>query len=236
MDALKQGVDVVVGTPGLVIDLIKRGSLSLLEVQFVALDEADQMFNVGFMDDVETIQGYMSQKHQTIMFLATMLNWIIKLIQKFFKNPVIVDLVGDFIQISLLAISSEMQEKPAIIGTLINEHAKGGKCIVFTKTKCNVDQLAYFRQRNFSSEALHGDISQKEMKRTLSGVRDGPFNMLVAIDDDQATKTFVEDNNPYDENFSIMSFDAKNVASSISISISLYSIWLEYTTGIVWNS
>ncbi|XP_022872636.1 DEAD-box ATP-dependent RNA helicase 9-like [Olea europaea var. sylvestris] len=184
MDPLKQGVDVVAGTPGRVIDLIKRGSLSLLEVQFVVLDEADQMFNVGFMDDVETIQGYMSQKHKTIMILATMLNSIIKLTQKFFKNPVNVDLAGDFIQISLFAISSEMREKPAIIGTLITEHAKVGKCIVFTKTKCNADQLASARQRHFSSEALHGDISQKEMKRTLSGVRDGPFNMLVATDDD----------------------------------------------------
>ncbi|CAA2976187.1 DEAD-box ATP-dependent RNA helicase 53-like isoform X2 [Olea europaea subsp. europaea] len=124
MDPLKQGVDVVAGTPGRVIDLIKRGSLSLLEVQFVVLDEADQMFNVGFMDDVETIQGYMLQKHKTIMILATMLNSIIKLTQKFFKNPVNVDLAGDFIQISLFAISSEMREKPAIIGTLITEHAK----------------------------------------------------------------------------------------------------------------
>ncbi|CAI9754470.1 unnamed protein product [Fraxinus pennsylvanica] len=187
IDTLKHGVDVIVGTPGRVIDLIKRGSLNLTEVQFVVLDEADQMLNVGFADDVETILGYMKQKHQTMMFSATMPNWIIKLTQKFLKNPVTVDLVGDSNQklaegISLYAIASEMREKPAIIGTLITEHAKGGKCIVFTQTKRNADQLASAMQRNFCCEALHGDISQNERERTLSGFRDGRFNILVATD------------------------------------------------------
>ncbi|KAL2464928.1 DEAD-box ATP-dependent RNA helicase 53 [Abeliophyllum distichum] len=187
MDTLKRGVDVVVGTPGRIIDLIKRGSLNLSEVQFVVLDEADQMLNVGFADDVETILGRMTQKHQTMMFSATMPNWIIKLTQKFLKKPVTVDLVGDSDQklaegISLYAIASEKREKPAIIGTLITEHAKGGKCIVFTQTKRDADQLAYAMKRKFSCEALHGDISQNQREITLSGFRDGRFNILVATD------------------------------------------------------
>ncbi|KAL2482189.1 DEAD-box ATP-dependent RNA helicase 53 [Forsythia ovata] len=187
MDTLRHGVDVVVGTPGRIIDLIKRGSLNLSEVQFVVLDEADQMLNVGFADDVETILGRMTQKHQTMMFSATMPNWIIKLTQKFLKKPVTVDLVGDSDQklaegISLYAIASEKREKPAIIGTLINEHAKGGKCIVFTQTKRDADQLAYAMKRNCSCEALHGDISQNQREITLSGFRDGRFNILVATD------------------------------------------------------
>ncbi|CAI9768280.1 unnamed protein product [Fraxinus pennsylvanica] len=93
MSSLDQGVDIIVGTPGRVIDLIKRGSLNLSEVKFTVLDEADQMLNVGFADDVETILGYMTQKHQTMMFSATMPKWILKLTQKFLKNPVTVDLV-----------------------------------------------------------------------------------------------------------------------------------------------
>ncbi|KZV16621.1 DEAD-box ATP-dependent RNA helicase 53-like [Dorcoceras hygrometricum] len=187
MSTLDRGVDVIVGTPGRVIDLIKRGALNLSEVQFVVLDEADQMLNVGFADDVEVILGYITQKHQTLMFSATMPNWILRLTQKFLKNPVTIDLVGESNQkladgISLYAITADMREKPAIIGPLVTEHAKGGKCIVFTQTKRDADQLAYALQRNFKCEALHGDISQNQRERTLSAFRDGRFNTLVATD------------------------------------------------------
>ncbi|XP_073060782.1 DEAD-box ATP-dependent RNA helicase 53, mitochondrial-like [Primulina eburnea] len=187
MSTLDRGVDVIVGTPGRVIDLIKRGALNLSEVKFVVLDEADQMLNVGFADDVEVILGYITQKHQTLMFSATMPNWILRLTQKFLKNPVTIDLVGESDQkladgISLYAITADMREKPAIIGPLITEHAKGGKCIVFTQTKRDADQLAYAMQRNFKCEALHGDISQNQRERTLSAFREGRFNTLVATD------------------------------------------------------
>ncbi|KAL0301715.1 UNVERIFIED_CONTAM: DEAD-box ATP-dependent RNA helicase 53, mitochondrial [Sesamum radiatum] len=187
MSTLDRGVDVIVGTPGRVIDLIKRGALNLSEVQFVVLDEADQMLNVGFADDVETILGYITQKHQTMMFSATMPSWIVKLTRRFLIDPVTIDLVGESDQkladgISLYAITSDMREKPAIIGPLITEHAKGGKCIVFTQTKRDADQLAYAMQRNFRCEALHGDISQNQRERTLSAFRDGRFNILVATD------------------------------------------------------
>ncbi|KAK6142598.1 hypothetical protein DH2020_022946 [Rehmannia glutinosa] len=187
MSTLDHGVDVIVGTPGRVIDLIKRGSLNLSEVQFVVLDEADQMLNVGFAEDVEVILGYIKQKHQTMMFSATMPNWIVRLTQKFLKNPVTIDLVGESDQkladgISLYSIASDMREKPAIIGALITEHAKGGKCIVFTQTKRDADRLAYAMQRSFKCEALHGDITQNQRERTLSAFRDGRFNVLVATD------------------------------------------------------
>ncbi|KAL0405176.1 UNVERIFIED_CONTAM: DEAD-box ATP-dependent RNA helicase 53, mitochondrial [Sesamum latifolium] len=126
MSTLDRGVDVVVGTPGRVIDLIKRGALNLSEV-----GESDQKLADG---------------------------------------------------ISLYAITSDIREKPAIIGPLITEHAKGGKCIVFTQTKRDADRLAYAMQRNFKCEALHGDISQNQRERTLSAFRDGRFNILVATD------------------------------------------------------
>ncbi|XAR52834.1 RNA helicase [Bertholletia excelsa] len=187
MSQLDHGVDVVVGTPGRVIDLLKRGALNLSEIQFLVLDEADQMLNVGFAEDVETILEYLPPKRQSMMFSATMPGWIVKLTRKYLRDPVTIDLVGDSDQkiadgISLYAIPSEMYEKPAIIGPLITEHAKGGKCIVFTQTKRDADRLAYAMQRNFKCEALHGDISQNQRERTLSGFRDGRFNILVATD------------------------------------------------------
>jgi superfamily II DNA/RNA helicase len=91
---LNYGVDVVIGTPGRVIDLLKRGALSLAEIRFVVLDEADQMLSVGFDKDVETILERVPPQHQTLMFSATMPTWIRKLTQKFLNSPVTVDLVS----------------------------------------------------------------------------------------------------------------------------------------------
>ncbi|KAK4776321.1 hypothetical protein SAY86_005009 [Trapa natans] len=187
MQQLNYGVDVVVGTPGRVIDLLKRGSLNLGEVQFVVLDEADQMLAVGFEEDVETILQRLPQNRQSMMFSATMPSWIRSLTRKYLKDALTIDLVGDDDQklaegISLYSIAAEMYSKASIIGPLITEHAKGGKCIVFTQTKRDADRLAYAMARSYKCEALHGDISQKQRERTLSRFRDGNFNILVATD------------------------------------------------------
>ncbi|CAN4096264.1 unnamed protein product [Withania somnifera] len=124
LSTLDRGTGIVVGTPGRIIDLLKRGSLNLSEIQFVVLDEADQMLNVGFAEDVETILENVRQKHQTMMFSATMPSWILKLTKKFLKKPVHVDLVGDSDQkladgISLYSIACDMRQKPAVLGPLI---------------------------------------------------------------------------------------------------------------------
>ncbi|XP_071724653.1 DEAD-box ATP-dependent RNA helicase 53, mitochondrial-like [Rutidosis leptorrhynchoides] len=187
MRKLDYGVDVVVGTPGRIIDLMKRGALNLKHIQFVVLDEADQMLNVGFAEDVETILSQLPEQRQSMMFSATMPSWIRNLTRNYLKNPLTIDLVGDSDQkladgISLFSIEADMYLKASIIGPLITEHAKGGKCIVFTQTKRDADRLAHAMGRNFKCEALHGDISQSQRERTLSGFRDGHFNILVATD------------------------------------------------------
>ncbi|GJU21988.1 DEAD-box ATP-dependent RNA helicase 53, mitochondrial-like protein [Tanacetum coccineum] len=187
MSTLDYGVDVLVGTPGRVIDLLKRGSLNLSEVQFAVLDEADQMLNVGFADDVETILEYLPKERQSMMFSATMPSWIVKLTRKYLKNPLTIDLVGDSDQkladgITLYSLVAETRDRPSVIGPLITEHAKGGKCIVFTQTKRDADRLAYAMNRHFGCEALHGDISQNQREKTLAGFRDGRFNVLIATD------------------------------------------------------
>ncbi|XP_043689533.1 DEAD-box ATP-dependent RNA helicase 9-like isoform X2 [Telopea speciosissima] len=187
MNTLDHGVDVIVGTPGRIIDLLKRGALNLSEVQFIVLDEADQMLAVGFDEDVEEILQKLPKKRQSMMFSATMPTWIRKLTQKYLKDPLTIDLVGDSDQkladgITLYSIVSDMYGKASIIGPLITEHAKGGKSIVFTQTKRDADRLAYSMSRSLSCEALHGDISQNQRERTLAGFRDGRFNILVATD------------------------------------------------------
>ncbi|XP_076958660.1 DEAD-box ATP-dependent RNA helicase 53, mitochondrial-like [Bidens hawaiensis] len=187
MSALDRGVDIIVGTPGRVIDLLKRGALNLSEVQFAVLDEADQMLNVGFAEAVETILQYLPKQRQTLMFSATMPSWIVKLTQKFLKAPLTIDLVGDSDQkladgITLYSIASETRERASILGSLITEHANGGKSIIFTQTKRDADRLAYALQKSFGCEALHGDISQHQRERTLLGFRDGRINVLIATD------------------------------------------------------
>ncbi|URE21146.1 DEAD-box ATP-dependent RNA helicase [Musa troglodytarum] len=185
--ALNFGVDVVVGTAGRIFDLLNRGVLNLSDVQFVVLDETDQILNVGFAEDVERILEKMPQKHQTMMFSATMPTWIRKLTRRFLKDPINIDLVGESDLklaegITLYSIVSDNYAKPSILGPLIKEHAKGGKCIVFTRIKRDADRLAYAVGQRFGCEVLHGDISQSQRKRTLVGFRDGCFNILIATD------------------------------------------------------
>ncbi|KAG6422628.1 hypothetical protein SASPL_113005 [Salvia splendens] len=144
-------------------------------------------FGIPIMDKIIKFNKKHGSKHQTMMFSATMPNWILKLTQKFLKSPVTVDLVGESDQkladgITLYSIVSDMRQKPAILGPLITEHAKGGKCIVFTQTKRDADRLAYAMQRNFKCEPLHGDITQNQRERTLSAFREGRINILVATD------------------------------------------------------
>ncbi|KAL9244281.1 hypothetical protein vseg_018076 [Gypsophila vaccaria] len=188
MSALSKGVDIVSGTPGRVIDLLKRGALDLSRVQFVVLDEADQMLNVGFEEDVEVILEKLPKNRQTMMFSATMPSWIIKLTQKYLKKPLTIDLVGDSDQklaegISLNSIVVDHRSKAGVIGPLVTEYANGGKCIVFTQTKRDADNLAHaMGRKHYKCEPLHGDIAQNQRERTLSRFREGDINILIATD------------------------------------------------------
>ncbi|KAL0828225.1 hypothetical protein Bca101_051903 [Brassica carinata] len=152
--ALTRGVDVVVGTPGRIIDLIEGRSLKLGEVEFLVLDEADQMLAVGFEEAVESILENLPQKRQSMLFSATMPAWVKKLARKYLDNPLNIDLV----------------------------YAKGGKTIVFTQTKRDADEVSLALSNSIASEALHGDISQHQRERTLNGFRQGKFTVLVATD------------------------------------------------------
>uniref|UniRef100_A0A2N9FQ49 RNA helicase n=1 Tax=Fagus sylvatica TaxID=28930 RepID=A0A2N9FQ49_FAGSY len=186
-NALSRGVDVVVGTPGRLIDLINGGSLKLGEVQYLVLDEADQMLAVGFEDDVETILQKLPPKRQSMLFSATMPGWVKKLARKYLDNPLTIDLVGDREEklaegIKLYAVSTTATSKRTILSDLITVYAKGGKTIVFTQTKRDADEVSMALTNSIASEALHGDISQHQRERTLNGFRQGKFTVLVATD------------------------------------------------------
>ncbi|KAK7386994.1 hypothetical protein VNO78_27425 [Psophocarpus tetragonolobus] len=187
MRQLNYGVDIAVGTPGRIIDLLNRRALNLKDVKFVVLDEADQMLQVGFQEAVEKILEGLSPNRQTLMFSATMPSWIKEITRNYLNTPLIIDLVGDSDQkladgISLYSIASDAYTKAGILAPLITEHANGGKCIVFTQTKRDADRLSYVMAKSLRCEALHGDISQTQRERTLAGFRNNDFNVLVATD------------------------------------------------------
>lgn len=185
--ALSRGVDVVVGTPGRLIDLINGNTLNLSEVEYLVLDEADQMLAVGFEEAVEVILEKLPAKRQSMLFSATMPSWVKKLARKYLDNPLTIDLVGDEEEklaegIKLYAISATTTSKRTILSDLITVYAKGGKTIVFTQTKRDADEVSLALTNNIPSEALHGDISQHQRERTLNGFRQGKFTVLVATD------------------------------------------------------
>ncbi|KAL9141081.1 hypothetical protein ABFS82_14G079700 [Erythranthe guttata] len=185
--ALTRGVDVVVGTPGRIIDLIRSNSLKLGEVEYLVLDEADQMLAVGFEDDVETILQKLPPKRQSMLFSATMPTWVKKLARKYLDNPLTIDLVGDQEDklaegIKLYAIPTTSASKRTILSDLVTVYAKGGKAIVFTQTKRDADEVSLVLTNSIASEALHGDISQHQRERTLNAFRQGKFTVLVATD------------------------------------------------------
>ncbi|KAK4802477.1 hypothetical protein SAY86_000680 [Trapa natans] len=186
-NALSRGVDVVVGTPGRIIDLLKGGSLKLGEVEYLVLDEADQMLAVGFEEDVEVILETLPAERQSMLFSATMPTWVKKLARKYLNEPLTIDLVGDQEEklaegIKLYAISATPTSKRTILSDLITVYAKGGKTIVFTQTKRDADEVSLALTNSIASEALHGDISQHQRERTLNGFRQGKFTVLVATD------------------------------------------------------
>ncbi|CAO2814158.1 unnamed protein product [Amaranthus hypochondriacus] len=124
MSYLSRGVDVVVGTPGRVIDLLKRRALNLSSVQFVVLDEADEMLNVGFEESVEVILQMLPQNRQTLMFSATMPDRIRDITRKYMKNPLMIDLVGDSKQklaegITLYSVLVDQCSKAGVVGPLV---------------------------------------------------------------------------------------------------------------------
>ncbi|EHA8586677.1 DEAD-box ATP-dependent RNA helicase 3, chloroplastic-like [Cocos nucifera] len=186
-NALARGVDVVVGTPGRIIDLINSNSLQLGEVKYLVLDEADQMLAVGFEEDVEVILEKLPSDRQSMLFSATMPGWVKKLARRYLNDPLTIDLVGDQDEklaegIKLYAIPTTATSKRTILSDLVTVYAKGGKTIVFTQTKRDADEVSMALTNSIASEALHGDISQHQRERTLSGFRQGKFTVLVATD------------------------------------------------------
>ncbi|GAQ89408.1 DEAD box RNA helicase [Klebsormidium nitens] len=185
---LRRGVDVAVGTPGRIMDLMERGALDLQEVRYMVLDEADQMLNVGFEEAVEHIlRNCPVEQRQSMLFSATMPTWVRRLSRKYLNNPEVIDLVGDDDAkipegLKIMAVQVPRNAKRNVLIDLITVHGRGRRTIVFGQTKRDVDDIAVLLSRTHNAEALHGDIAQSQREKSLQGFRDGRFKVLVATD------------------------------------------------------
>ncbi|KAL4188099.1 hypothetical protein AMTRI_Chr09g42400 [Amborella trichopoda] len=185
--SLKRGVDIVVGTPGRIKDHIERNNIDLKSLRFRVLDEADEMLNMGFVDDVENILGRVedASKVQTLLFSATMPDWVKKIAARFFKpDRKVADLVGDdkmkaSASVRHIVLPCFFSARAQLIPDIIRCYSSGGRTIVFTETKNSASELAGALP---GARALHGDIQQSQREVTLAGFRSGKFSVLVATD------------------------------------------------------
>ncbi|KAG0598099.1 hypothetical protein M758_12G046000 [Ceratodon purpureus] len=188
-NALRRGVDIVVGTPGRIKDHFERGSLNLKNLKFRVLDEADEMLNMGFVDDVELILSGVDDpaKVQTLLFSATLPEWVRTIAAKFLKpSRKTVDLVGDekmkaSNSVKHLLLPGHYSMRTQLVQDVISCYGSGGRIIVFTETKNDASELAG-ALKSGTARALHGDIPQNQREVTLQGFRSGKFSVLVATD------------------------------------------------------
>ncbi len=183
--ALKQGVNIVVGTPGRLLDHIRRKTLRLDQVVGVVLDEADQMLDMGFLDDIEAILQETPETRQTVMFSATMSREIEAIAKKYMKNPKKVMVVHKELtvpKISQYYFEVRPHEKlDALCRILDMESSELG--IIFCRTKKGVDELVEnLQSRGYSVEGIHGDLKQSQRDRVMKKFRDGTLDLLIATD------------------------------------------------------
>ncbi|XDD50464.1 DEAD/DEAH box helicase [Leptospira sp. WS92.C1] len=183
--ALRKNPQIVIGTPGRMMDHMRRGSIRLNEVKMVILDEADEMLDMGFRDDMEIILKDTPADRQTVMFSATMTDDILNMMKRFQKNPQIIDVTHQKLSAPKIEqIYFEIQEsaKGEALARLI-EHRNIKLALVFCNTKAQVDTLVeLLKSRGYFAEGLHGDLNQKQRDKVMNGFRNGTIEILVATD------------------------------------------------------
>ncbi|EHD1695802.1 DEAD/DEAH box helicase [Vibrio vulnificus] len=185
MRALKNGAHVIVGTPGRVQDLINRERLDLGEVHTFVLDEADEMLNMGFVDDVTEIMEHAPSSAQRVLFSATMPPMLKNIVERFLRDPVTVDVAGKNHTVDKVAqqfwVVKGVEKDEAMSRLLETEETDAS--IVFVRTRQDTERLAdWLCARGFKAAALHGDIPQSLRERTVDHIKQGVIDILVATD------------------------------------------------------
>ncbi|MDR3070288.1 MAG: DEAD/DEAH box helicase [Propionibacteriaceae bacterium] len=188
LDALEKGVDVVVGTPGRLLDLANRKSLDLSKIKILVLDEAEEMLDMGFLPDVESLVGKTPHSRQTLLFSATMPAAIVALARSQLNQPMNVRAETHDAQLTVpdttqFVYRTHDLDKPAMIGKILQAPDRG-RTIIFTHTKRQAQRLADdLADRGFKVRTIHGDLGQAARERSLEKFRDeSSIDVLVATD------------------------------------------------------
>ena len=183
--ALQKGLDILVATPGRLLDLIGQGFVDITKVEFFVLDEADRMLDMGFIRDIEKVLKLLPNKRQNLLFSATMPKSIAKLAGSFLNNAVMVDvspkeMTVDRIEQRIMFLRKS-DKRRLLVQLIKDERVKCG--IVFTRTKHGANRLVkQLDQSNIAAAAIHGNKSQGARTRALAGFKDGSIPILVATD------------------------------------------------------
>ncbi len=183
--ALKKGVNIVIGTPGRVLDHIRRRTLKLDNVKMMVLDEADEMFDMGFREDIALVMNQLNEERQTIFFSATMPEEIIRFAKRYQTNPEIIKVVHKELTVPKVEqVYFELKEhmKTEILSRLIDMY-NPKLTVVFCNTKKKVDELTEeLQSRGYFADGLHGDLKQSQRDTVMGKFRKGTIDILVATD------------------------------------------------------
>ncbi len=183
--ALKGGVQIIVGTPGRVMDHMRRHTIKIQNVKMVILDEADEMLDMGFREDMETILGEIENEHQTALFSATMPQAILDITDKYQKDAKLIKVTKKELTIPLIkqyyfVVKNIYKEE--VISRLLELH-DFKRSIIFCNTKRMVDELAAnLKNRGYQAEGLHGDMTQKQRDFVMNRFKNGSLEILIATD------------------------------------------------------
>jgi ATP-dependent RNA helicase RhlE len=182
---LQRGVDVIVATPGRLMDLMQQGHIDLSAIDTFILDEADRMLDMGFIPDIRKITQQLPQPRQTLLFSATMPPAIEKLARDLLNDPVKIDIAPQSTtaeRIEQVLYFVDKGHKPAMLAHLLQKHSIS-RAIVFTRTKHGADKLLKrLRRDDIPGEAIHGNKTQNARQRSLDRFRDGRCHVLIATD------------------------------------------------------
>ena len=183
--SLKGGVQIVIGTPGRVMDHLRRHTLKPQTVDIVVLDEADEMLNMGFREDIETILGQLPEERQTMLFSATMPKPILEIAKRYLHEPEIVKVIQKELTVPKIEqyyYEVNPRKKNDVLSRLLDMYDPS-LSLVFCNTKRKVDELvADLKGRGYFAEGLHGDMKQSQRDRVMNGFRNGRTDILVATD------------------------------------------------------
>ena len=188
LKALRAGVDVIVATPGRIVDHLRRGSIRLDTVRFVVLDEADEMLDMGFAEDLEAVLEALPAERQTALFSATMAGRVASIAERHLREPVRIAIdrhsatPGQLPRVRQVAYIVQRRHKPVALGRVLDME-NPTSAIIFCRTRTEVDELTEtLAGRGYRAEALHGGLSQEQRDRVMRRFREGATELLIATD------------------------------------------------------